>query len=370
MVTALRDKTGQLGHSCTRLALLAVLVQSLAACSTVGFYTQAVSGQWALMRSREPIDAMLGEEQLSPQLRSKLELVQEIRQFAGNELKLPIAGQYTSYVELGRPYAVWNVFATPEFSMEPVDWCFPVAGCVSYRGYFDEQDAQAYARKLRLQGLDVYVGGVAAYSSLGWFSDPVLSSFIGRADWQLASLIFHELAHQVVYVAGDTDFNESFATAVEMEGLSRWLDYKYPGAESGTIKGQVDTFRARQQQFVTLIRETTDELSGLYQGNHDEMTLRDLKEQRFDRLRTQYGLLRAQWDDYPGYDQWFMSDLNNAQLVTVTLYNQHLPFFQRLLADKRNDLEVFYKEVKKFSRMPKLSREAFFAGEATERASP
>lgn len=364
MVTALRDQSQRVTPVCAwpapfaRLALLLVFTQAVTGCSTVGFYRQAVSGQLAIMRSREPIQQLLEDGQLSPALHAKLQLVQEIRKFASEELDLPIQDQFTSYVDLGRPYAVWNVFATPEFSTQPMEWCFPIAGCVSYRGYFGEQDAEGYAQQLRSAGLDVYVGGVVAYSSLGWFSDPVLSSFITRADWQLASLVFHELAHQLAYVPGDTDFNESFATAVEMEGLSRWLTYKYPLPEQGTLRTEVETFRARQAQFVLLIRQTTQDLEELYAAGGDPMELRSLKRQRLDELREDYVRLRAQWAGYGGYDQWFEGPLNNAQLATVTLYNRYLPFFQRLLGKQSENLGAFYTEVKKISKMPKQSREA------------
>lgn len=365
MVTALRDKSQRIGSLFARLGLLAAALQLVAACSTIKFYGQAVAGHIAIMKSRQPIQKLLDKQELTPALHAKLELVQEIRGFAGASLKLPVDGQYTSYVDLGRPYVVWNVFAAAEFSVTPVNWCFPVAGCVSYRGYFDESDAQEFAETLRGQGMDVYVGGVAAYSSLGWFADPVLSSFIGRADWQLAALLFHELAHQIVYVGGDTDFNESFATAVEIEGLNRWLSDRYSLPEQESIRQEVEEYRSRQQQFVALVRETADDLAQLYGQEHDQGELRRLKRQRLAQMQSDYSSLRKRWGGFAGYDQWFAAGPNNAQLATVTLYNRHLPFFQRLLAAHEGDMESFYKEVKKISRMSKQCREAFLLGSGT-----
>jgi hypothetical protein len=207
-----------------RLLLPALLLALLLpACSSLGYYGQAVNGQLQLLARRQPIDSLLEAESTPADLRARLALVRQLLDFAAQELALPVHDQYRSYVELDRPFVVWNVFATPEFSMQPKTWCFPVAGCVAYRGWFSEARARADARRLREAGFDVFVGGVAAYSTLGWFSDPVLSTVLYREDHRLAMLLFHELAHQVAYTRDDSVFNESFATAVEQLGLAAWL---------------------------------------------------------------------------------------------------------------------------------------------------
>lgn len=202
-----------------KLILVALFCTTLVACESISYYSQAVNGQLFLLRHRQDIQDLIDDAATPVELGDKLAVVLSIREFAEQSLGLPVQGNFATYVDLQRQFVVWNVFATPEFSMGPVTWCYPIAGCVSYRGYFDESDARTFADKTRQDGFDVYVGGVAAYSTLGWFDDSLLNTVIGREDYQLASLIFHELAHQQVYVKGDTDFNESFATAVEREGL-------------------------------------------------------------------------------------------------------------------------------------------------------
>ena len=202
-----------------RLLTIAGAVLPLSGC----YLLQAAGGQMEISAKREPIAEVIADAATPPQLRARLEYVANARDFASRELGLPDNESYRSYADLDRPYVVWNVFAAPEFSVEPRRWCFPIAGCVVYRGYFSEEAAQHYASRLRRRGDDAAVGGVAAYSTLGHFKDPVLSTMLGWSDAQLAATLFHELAHQVVYVPGDSEFNESFATVVEEAGLERWL---------------------------------------------------------------------------------------------------------------------------------------------------
>jgi predicted aminopeptidase len=255
------------------------------------------------------------------------------------------------------------VFAAPEFSMEPRTWCYPVVGCVSYRGYFNENAARDFASALKSENLDVYVGGIAAYSTLGWFSDPVLNTLLNRQEHQLAALLFHELAHQVIYVRGDTEFNESFATAVEREGQRRWLETSTADpVKRAELETAIGMERQRQQQFIALVQAATADLRALYASTTDESVLREGKAQRFDRLRADYANLKMQWGGYSGYDAWFAGDLNNAKLATVSTYNNLVPGFTALLAQHSGDLAAFYQRVIDMAALSYDERRQVLAG--------
>jgi predicted aminopeptidase len=335
-------------------AVALLLTLCLSSCQTLGYYSQAVGGQIGVWRAAEPIDELLGDEQTDPALRSRLELVSDIRSFAADELALPDDGSYRRYADLKRPYVVWNVFAAPAFSLEPVTWCFPVAGCVGYRGYFSEEGAQNFADGLRERGFDVYVGGVAAYSTLGWFDDAVLNTFIDYRDVRLAQLIFHELAHRVAYAPGDTTFNESFATTVELEGVRRWLMQSGRSEEMAAF----ELARSRQQQFVELVMRTQTRLQALYEEDISDEEMLERKVATYTALREEYAVLKQSWGGYTGYDNWFAGSLNNAKLGSVAAYNQLVPAFQRLLADSGGDLAVFYAEVAAMAKLPEDERRA------------
>jgi predicted aminopeptidase len=332
----------------------AVLLVSLASCQTVGYYSQAVGGQMELWRAAEPIDEILEDENTDPALRERLGLVSEIRTFATEELGLPDGGSYRRYADLERPYVIWNVFAAPALSLDPVTWCFPIAGCVGYRGYFSEEGAQQFADGMRERGFDVYVGGVPAYSTLGWFDDAVLNTFIGYSDADLAQLIFHELAHQVAYAPGDTTFNESFATAVELEGVKRWM------AASGReeLSAAVETALGRHQDFLDLVMSTRAELEVIYQSEETDEVKLSQKVDAYSRLRDGYQALREEWGGYSGYDLWFEGPLNNAQIGSVAAYNQLVPAFQQLLADKGGDMSAFYQAVTELTELSVEERRA------------
>ncbi len=349
--------------STLKRALAASAVLLLGACSMLGYYGQAVSGQLHILTHRQKIDRLLEDPATDPQLKTRLGEIAAIRRFAADELALPLDSQFSTYVDLGRPYVVWNVFAAEEFSVEPRSWCYPVAGCVSYRGYFAETAARDFADELRADGLDVYVGGIAAYSTLGWFSDPVLNTVLGRREHQLAALVFHELAHQVAYAKGDTEFNESFATAVEREGQRRWLQARVDVATRRELETSIANELQRQEQFVTLIQATVADLRILYASGAADM--RVLKQQRLEQLRADYALLKtAQWQDYSGYDTWFATELNNAKLATVTTYNNLVPAFTALLARQDGDLPAFYARVAELAKLPYDGRrEALVAAE-------
>lgn len=342
----------------TVLKLLALIMLPLAliACETLSYYRQAVGGQLDLMLRRQDMLALIGAPDTPRALAARLETVLSLREFASRQLGLADNGAFSSYVDLERPFVVWNVFATPEFSMEPVRWCYPIAGCVSYRGYFSEATAEAYASRQRRKGRDVYVGGVAAYSTLGWFADPVLSTVIHRADHELASLVFHELAHQRVYVQGDTDFNESYATTVARAGLERWLAARYSQSDGQQVLAAIQQDIQRQEDFVALVRMAVAELEVLYATAQAPELMRTGKQAVIRQLRDDYGLIRASWGGYPGYDAWFAGSLNNAQLATVTSYYRWVPAFESLLQVCSGDLTSFHAAVERLAGLGQEAR--------------
>ena len=337
----------------TKAAVLIVLSILLVSCESVSYYSQAARGQLAIVFGREDIKRLLQREDLPVELLGKFETVLEIREFAERELGLPVGEHYSTYVDVEREHVVWNVFAAPEFSIDAVNWCYPIAGCVSYRGYFSEQRALNYAARLEEEGFDVYTGGVDAYSTLGWFEDSLLSTVLNRADHQLAGLIFHELAHQLVYVPGDTTFNESFATTVEREGVRRWLFAR--GEESSIDAGVLEY--ARQQQFVELVSQYRDRFDTLYQQDLSPESMRSRKSALQRALRDDYETLKREWQGYAGYDSWFARPLNNAQLFTVASYNDLLPFFMALFEQSNQDFSAFFEEVKRIAELPQQERD-------------
>ncbi len=340
------------------LAAAVAVAAAVGGCATFSYYGQAVRGHLDVMHRAQPIEARLADATTPPELRAKLERVLEIREFVARELGLPDNGSYRAYADLGRPYAVWNVFAAPEFSVEPRPSCFPIAGCVSYRGYYSEADAQAYAAGLRAAGDDVFVYGVPAYSTLGWFDDPVLNTFVRYPDAELARLVFHELAHQLVYVKGDTAFNESFAVAVEEEGVRRWLARH--GGERG--RAAYAAGRERRSEFVVLVLAYRAKLEALYREPLAPDAKRAAKARLLGALEADYRALRdARWGGWPGYDRWFGQGVNNAQLASVATYEELVPAFRALLAREGGDLARFYAEVKALAKLDAPAREAALA---------
>ena len=340
-----------------KAALFALLAIVLVSCETVGYYSQAARGQLTIVFGREDIQHLIERPDLSQELAGKFAKVMDIREFAESELGLPVGGNYSSYVDVEREHVVWNVFAAPEFSVDPVNWCYPIAGCVAYRGYFSQQSALSYAAKLEEDGFDVYTGGVDAYSTLGWFEDSLLSTVLNRADYQLAGLIFHELAHQLVYLPGDTTFNESFATAVEREGVRRWLAKSNKDFNIDAALLDYD----RQQQFVDLVGGYRDRFESLYQLEINESSMRSQKLELQQTLREEYAVLKQQWQGYEGYDGWFSRSLNNAQLSTVASYNDLLPFFAAVFEQSNQDFSTFYAEVSRIADLPEQERDELVA---------
>jgi len=344
----------RLSHSKAFLYLVFLAVVSIQGCSNFGFYAQSIAGGLEVLTHREPITDVLENPDVSQDVKDKLGFVLQARAFASKELSLPDNDSYRTYVDLKRPYAVWNVFAAPEFSMKMEEWCFLFAGCVRYRGYFDEKDADEFAADLRKQGLDVFVAGIDAYSTLGWFDDPMLNTVMKRDKTQLAELIFHELAHQQFYVKGDTAFNEGFAVAVANEGIKRWL------AQKGTSE-QVTQYRQRkhhEQQFIELVTQTRQRLEKLYDSQMDIGQLRQQKANVIEDMHVKYLQLKTHWNGYKGYDSWFSMPINNAQIAAVVTYQDYVPAFQRLLAQQHNDFAAFFQAVKKLGELPTDQRQA------------
>ncbi len=309
-----------------------------------------------MMRKRESLVDLLADESTDAQLKSTLVFVQKVRDFASAELGLPENNSYRSYADLGRPYVTWNVVATPPFSLQPERWCFPVAGCVSYRGFFEPQRADKFAGPLRDAGKDVYVYGVGAYSTLGWFDDPVLNTMLTRGRLQLAALIFHELAHQKLYVKNDSGFNESFATAVQQLGIERWLS-RHGNAQELTL------YRRRQyhrQLFLGLVQSASDELELLYESDLPDDRKKHRKEKVFLSLQQTYRELARQDPGFKGYARWFSEDLNNAKLAGIATYYHGVPFFRRLFVQQGGDFAGFYREVDVLAKLPAAERAALF----------
>lgn len=335
-----------------RLVLAALLLCAGAGCANFGFYTQAVKGQLQIYSRTRPIADVIADRGVDNELKGQLRRVLAIREYASRALGLPDNDSYRVYADLDRPYAIWNVFATPELSLHPVEWCFVFTGCVAYRGYFSRDQADAFADGLRAAGDDVYVGGVAVYSTLGWFDDPVLNTFIHRPLPDIAGLVFHELAHQRLYIKGDTTFSESFAVTVELEGVRRWLQTNGDAGDFTSYRKQ----RRRREEFIALMLKYRDRLQTLYQSDAGTQAKRAGKRQLFGELRKEYAQLKKGWNGYAGYDGWLGEDLNNAYFSSIGTYYRLVPAFQALLARENGDLPAFYRAAEEIGRLPEKQR--------------
>ncbi len=329
----------------------------LSGCGNFSYYLQSVGGQLEVWRHEAPIERLLENPAIAPPLKAQLERALRIREFASRELGLPDNRSYRAYADLARPFVVWNVFAAPEFSVEPRQWCFVFAGCVNYRGYFDEAAARAHARTLAAEGYDVFIGGVPAYSTIGWFADPVLNTFIHYPEPELARLLFHELSHQVAYVRDDTVFNESFATVVEQAGVARWLMAHGTDADRERF-AQMQRYRA---DFRRLVTETRRKLAVLYAGDAAIEEKRRLKAEVFAALKREHLARKIDWGGFSGFDRWFAQPLGNAHLASVAIYTQQVPAFEALLRENGNDLPRFYVAVRGLAELPAAERNARLA---------
>jgi len=334
-----------------RIGIILLAAMILPACGTL-YVAQAARGQWQVMHARKPIDKVIASDKTSTELRGRLTEVRAARDFASRELALPDNGSYRSYADLKRPYVVWNVVAAPEFSVHPERWCFPVAGCVAYRGYFAESKARKFAGALVAQGFDTYVGGVAAYSTLGKFRDPVLNTMLGYGDDELAAIIFHELSHQLIYVANDSEFNEAFATAVEQAGLERWLKLRGRESDLGRYKAR----RSRQAQIIALFIGARAKLDALYSQKLEPAVTRERKREIFATLDSQMADLEKRLGLRSSYRDLAPNGLNNAYLASIATYYDCVPGFERLLAKQDGDLPKFYAAVRELTRKPRAER--------------
>jgi len=341
-----------------RAGILAAGLSLLAGCAADGYYRQSIGGHLQLMRDREEIATALANEETPEALRRRLELVEDLVAYATDRLALPDNGSYRSFVPIDGPYVVWNVVAAPALSLDPVRWCFPVAGCVAYRGYFDEAEAVAFAAGLRAEGYDVFVSGAEAYSTLGYFDDPVPTTILFDPDYALAATIFHELAHQRVYIEDDSTFNESYAMAVEQAAVEQWLG-EYGNAAMRTAYCASEE---RYGEFLEIVLSARAELDGLYRSAASPGAKLAGKGAIFDGLRADYARLRASWGGYPGYDRWFAEDLNNAKLALLATYRDHIGAFETLLAQSGGDWNAFHAAVEAISELPPNERAAILQG--------
>jgi predicted aminopeptidase len=340
-------------------AIRAALAVALIGASSGGCYLlQSAQGQLALMSKREPISRVIDQPSTPPALRAQLEAVAEIRDFASRELGLPDNGSYRSYADVGRRYVVWNVVAAPEFSVDAKEWCYPIVGCVAYRGYFVEARARRFGARLRGEGLDVMVGGVAAYSTLGHFNDPVLNTMMGWNDVELAGIIFHELTHQLLYVPNDSSFNEALATTVEEEGVRRWLHARGRDADLAAHLVQQDHY----VKVIELLTATRAELRAVYASGLSPDLEREKKRAAFAALRSSFALLKADWGGHAPFESWFDEDLNNAHLASIATYFNCVPGFQRELGAVGGDLTAFYSRVRELAKLDQEARDAAVCG--------
>jgi predicted aminopeptidase len=335
-----------------RVLFPGVLFLLLNGCASVSYYAQLASGQLQLLRAREPVEKVINDPSRDATLRTHLAQSQKARAFASEHLHLPDNQSYRLYADIHRPYVVWNVFATQEFSLTPQNHCFPIAGCVAYRGYYSQSAARGEAAIQRLQGMDVSIGGVEAYSTLGWFNDPILNSMMGWGDERLATLIFHELAHQRFYVKDDTEFNESFATFVEQEGTRQWRAFR-------RLPADTDSRLKQRDQFIELVLDTRSRLEKLYAQSMPVEQMRERKAAEFEQFRRDYRVIRdSQWAGDKRYDAWVNAPLNNARLLPFGLYDQWVPAFTALFKKVGGDWGRFYAEVERLGGLPAAERKA------------
>lgn len=338
-----------------RRAALAVLVAATSGCASLGYYAHVAHGQLSLLARREPIARIVADPARDATLRARLTQALEARAFASDRLGLPRNRSYESYVELGRPYVTWNVFAAPEFSVDPVTHCFPFAGCVAYLGWFDRAGAERAAAGLAARGDDTAVEGAVAYSTLGWFADPILSSMLRWSDDELDGTIFHELAHQLLYVRDDSAFNESYASFVQQEGLREWRAARgLPPPDPAS--------HARDEAFTRLVLDLRERLKTLYASERAPQDMRAAKTAEFAAFRARYEHLRdGEWGGDKRYDRWVDSGLNNARLLPFGLYDRWVPAFERVFRDAGGAWPAFHARVRALATLPKRERDAELA---------
>lgn len=331
----------------------------LTACQSVSYYGQSIKGQWQILANRQPLEQVIKHPQSSPALIKQLQSIQQIRHFA-QSLSLPTKGQYDTYVDIKRSAAMWSVAATPELSLTAKTWCYWWVGCLGYRSFFEETLAQQFELQLKEQGYDTYLSRVTAYSTLGWFRDSVLSNFVYKSEADLAELIFHELAHQVVYAKNDPVFNESFAEVVADEALKRYLVGRMEQFDNIVLR------KKRQQQFAELVLDYRKQLADIYKSNLTIPEKRQKKAQTFESLQQSYQQLKQQqWQGFNGYDAWF-AHLSNAKLNSVSVYNSLIPALTQLLLSVDYDLPRFYQQCQKLAKLSVTERHKILATQDTK----
>jgi predicted aminopeptidase len=344
-----------------------LMVLALSGCQAIRFYSQAVAGQYEIFAHQTPVDELIQAPATDPKLKAQLQLVLKIRQFAAQELKLQPDGCYLKYVDLHRPYVVWNVNVAPPLSLDPKTWWFPIVGSASYRGYFSQTSARRYAAIWDHKGWDTYIGQVPTYSTLGWFRDPLFNTFIFESEADLADTIFHELTHRRLYVAGDTDFNEAFATMVAGEGVRRW----FRASKNTLAYERYEKEERHENDFVKLLMTTRDELQKVYDDPLlPSATKLRRKVEIIAQMRANYSKLKQSWGvSKSGYDFWFAEPINNAQLNTIATYYDLVPAFQALLRAKGGDMEQFYQAVADLAKLPLPKRHEVLRAYLTSKES-
>jgi predicted aminopeptidase len=331
-----------------------LVLSLLCGCETLAYLAQAASGQATIIAASAPLEQVIEDPDTAPALRARLELVLALRDFAAKELAMGELRGFESYAALDRTYVVWNVVAAPEFDVDAVSWCFPIAGCVRYRGYFDRAAGERFASRLRREGYDTDLYGVAAYSTLGWFRDPVLDTWITRSESSLVGLVFHELAHQRLYVAGDTELSESFARVVEREGVRRWFEATGREAEYGRYLERIRV----DSEFAALIESSRRRLVELYAEPISDALKRERKAGVFEQLRAEYRDISASWPQEYRFDQWMARPLNNARLAGMANYTRWVDALGRLLDACDGDLGRFYARVAELAELTAGQRES------------
>ena len=330
-----------------------IVVSGVTGCTSISYYAQSLDGHVQIMTARQDVGELIDDPSTPEALRARMASASAIRQFATDELALPDNNSYRSYVDVGRDSVTWAIFAAPEFSLTPRTWCFPVFGCVPYRGYFSKKSANETAVELQRQGLDVYVTGITAYSTLGWSSDPLLSTMLSQDETYLAGLVFHELAHQRVYVKDNSAFNEAFAVAVETTGVRKWLHAA--GDTAGLRRYKAD--RKRRTEFLALVSHTRDELTHVYDDAGTSDQKRAAKTAAIERLRMRYREMRdRRWGGYRGYDAWFDAPINNAKLAATSVYGDQVTTFLRLFDLCSGDYPRFFASVRRVGALDKAYR--------------
>ncbi|RUZ81520.1 aminopeptidase [Mesorhizobium sp. M7A.F.Ca.US.006.01.1.1] len=336
-----------------RLLVVVIVASGVTGCTSISYYAQSVQGHLRIMTARQDVGKLIEDPSTPKALRARMASASAIRQFATDELALPDNNSYRSYVDIGRDSVTWAVFAAPAFSLTPRTWCFPVFGCVPYRGYFSRKSAIETAVELQKQGMDVYVTGITAYSTLGWSSDPLLSTMFGEDKTYLAALVFHELAHQRVYVRDDSAFNEAFAVAVETTGVRKWLR---AAGDTAALR-RYEIARRRKAEFLVLVSQTREELAKVYSDVGTSEQKLAAKTAAIERLRMRYRHMRdRRWGRYRGYDAWFASPINNAKLAATSVYSDRVTAFLRLFDLCSGDYVSFYASVRRIGALDQAHR--------------